>query len=77
MGLAAPKNDIQNTTANAEDSVQQCFCQKNGEWFVQMKQELIGPYADKTDAQMALMYYSVRALWPTEKELRCFARQGR
>lgn len=75
MGLSANQNNV-NLKSVLPHSIQQCFYQKNGEWFIQMKQESIGPFADKSDAQMALMYYSVRTLWPDDKQLRCFARQG-
>lgn len=77
MGLVSKNYEKTSTNTNSEDSVQQCFFHQNGEWFIQMKQEHIGPFADKMDAQMALMYYSIRALWPNDKELRRFARQGR
>lgn len=56
--------------------LQQCFFQRDGDWFIHMSEREVGPYEDKADAQMALMYYSVRAFWPTEKQLRNFARYG-
>jgi len=64
------------TEHNQPVQLQQCFFQENGGWYIHMTDEDIGPYADKADAQMALMYYSLRALWPDEKELRSFARNG-
>ena len=60
----------------SQANLQQCFYIQDGRWYIHMPGQDIGPYDDKADAQMALMYYSVRALWPTEKELRTFARHG-
>ena len=74
MGLTAANQN--NANSKLTPSIQQCFFKQGNEWFIQMKQESIGPFADKADAQMALMYYSVRALWPSDKQLRCFVRQG-
>ncbi len=75
MGLAASNNG--NIKKHTDHLIQQCFFQQDGEWFIQMKREKVGPFGDKADAQMALMYYSIRALWPDDKQLRCFVREGR
>ncbi|MBT8138800.1 MAG: hypothetical protein KJP25_03455 [Gammaproteobacteria bacterium] len=54
------------------------FCKKHGGWFVRHGDtELIGPFTDKADAQMALLYFSARLFWPNDKQLREFARHGK
>lgn len=58
-------------------SLQQRFYKRNGAWYVGCHdQSAIGPFVDKADAQMALMYYTAMANWPTDKQLREFARTG-
>ena len=57
-------------------TLQKCFYQKDGNWYIHMPEQDVGPYDDKADAQMALMYYSVRALWHSERQLRSFTRHG-
>ena len=80
MGSSLP-NQHHTASSSALDqsinpSLQKCFFQKEGNWYIHMPEQDIGPYDDKADAQMALMYYSVRALWPSEKQLRSFTRHG-
>lgn len=54
------------------------FCKRRAGWFVRHgPSEYAGPFADKADAQMALLYYSARLFWPDEKQLREFARRGK
>lgn len=54
------------------------FCKQQGGWFVRNgDSEYIGPFADKADAQMALLYYAARLFWPSQKQLREFARSGK
>jgi hypothetical protein len=52
-----------------------CFAIKNGAWFVtNANDEQAGPYSNKADAQMALVYYVARTCWPSAKQLREFTR---
>jgi hypothetical protein len=54
-----------------------CFSIKNGVWFVtNADNEQAGPYSNKSDAQMALVYYVAQTCWPSAKQLREFARGG-
>ena len=53
------------------------FTQKNGSWFITDSNGHIGPFNDKSEAQLALVYYSYRTTWPTAKELRAFTRSNR
>ena len=64
------------SAARKQHQLQQCFFQNDGSWFIHMPDQDIGPFDDKADAQMALMYFSLRAGWPNAKELRNFARHG-
>ena len=76
MGSSLPKQQSETHSDSLDQSLQKCFFQKNGNWYIHLPEKDIGPYDDKADAQMALMYYSVRALWPSEKQLRSFTRHG-
>lgn len=53
------------------------FFRDQSGWFVNDSDCSHGPYADKAEAQTALMYYSLRTAWPTEKQLREFVRIGK
>lgn len=75
MTPSAHFNNVHHNRASS--SVQQRFFKKREGWYVSIDDSKIaGPYADKADAQMALMYYNVRTLWPSAKQLREFVRQG-
>lgn len=55
-----------------------CFSIKNGAWFVtNAENEQAGPFSNKADAQMALVFYVARTCWPSAKQLREFSRSGR
>lgn len=55
-----------------------CFSIKNGAWFVtNADNEQAGPFSNKSDAQMALVFYVARTCWPSAKQLREFSRSGR
>lgn len=44
---------------------------KGSNWFINADDDtVLGPYADKADAQMALLFYSERLRKPSEKQLR-------
>lgn len=76
MTPSAHFNNVHHNRASSS-SVQQRFFKKREGWYVSIDDSKIaGPYADKADAQMALMYYNVRTLWPSAKQLREFVRQG-
>jgi len=72
-------NAVSNTTREPLSQIlQRCFHKRKSGWFVQhSEQNSAGPFADKADAQMAMLYYSARTLWPSEKQLREFARNGK
>ena len=58
-------------------NLQQRFFKKHDGWYVNVDTDnYAGPYSDKADAQMALMYYNVRTFWPSAKQLRAFVRKG-
>ncbi len=62
---------------NNSRTVQENFIFKKGNWFIIAENGMqVGPYADKADAQLALLYYKVRSFWPNDKELRKFGREG-
>lgn len=49
------------------------FFKKNGEWFYQTREgQCVGPYADKAEAQMALVYFIEETNWPDQRQLRCY-----
>lgn len=63
--------------SNCERPLLDRFCKRHGGWFIKHGDtEFAGPFADKADAQMALLYYSARQFWPNQKQLREFARRG-
>ena len=66
------------TGQSAQPALQQRFYLRDGAWYVKHgDQSSAGPFADKADAQMAMLYFSARAFWPSEKQLREFARSGK
>lgn len=49
------------------------FCKKDAGWFYTTREGIdIGPYSDKTEAQMALVYFVERTQWPSESQLRSY-----
>jgi len=56
--------------------LQRSFLHRDGSWYIEVDQQLVGPFTDKADAQMALMYYKMRTCWPNAKQLREYARNG-
>ncbi|MEM8496854.1 MAG: DUF6316 family protein [Pseudomonadota bacterium] len=49
------------------------FFRKAGTWFYQTREGVdMGPFSDKAEAQMALVYFIERTEWPTAKQLRTF-----
>ena len=74
----AKENTNLNLNLNRRPALQRCFHKSRGGWFVQHgEREKAGPFADKAEAQMAMLYYSARMFWPSEKQLREFARSGK
>ena len=74
-----PKTDQDDSprTSNRQH-LKNCFSIKNGLWFVTNKRnEQARPFNDKSEAQMALLYYVGRTCWPSAKQLREFSRLGR
>ncbi|NNC54918.1 MAG: hypothetical protein HKO07_04255 [Pseudomonadales bacterium] len=76
---AFPEQNCPNQAPRAtREPLSNRFCKKHGGWFVRHGDaELVGPFSDKADAQMALLYFSARLFWPSDKQLREFARHGR
>ena len=51
------------------------FYQRKGEWFLTSDDGAdVGPFADKAEAQMALLYFVDRTQWPNAKQLREYIR---
>ena len=48
------------------------FVRSEGKWYIVTEEGRLGPYADKADAQLALLFYSQRLSKPSEKQLRSF-----
>ncbi len=47
------------------------FYQKQGKWYFTTREGIdMGPYDDKAEVQMALMYFVERTQWPDNKQLR-------
>jgi len=69
-----PANNNHKQHSSAHPSLKQCFFHNGGEWFIKVNSESIGPFLDKADAQMALLYFNVKAFWPSDKQLRSFVR---
>ncbi|MFK8018908.1 MAG: DUF6316 family protein [Pseudomonadales bacterium] len=47
------------------------FFRKDAAWFYQTREGVdMGPFADKAEAQMALVYFIERTTWPDPKQLR-------
>ncbi len=52
------------------------FCQGD-EWYLHTREGYdVGPYDDKNDAQLALMYFVEHTLWPDQDDLHDFARKS-
>ena len=74
----AQENPKSNPPLNHCPALQRCFHKSRGGWFVQHGEcEKAGPFVDKAEAQMAMLYYSARMFWPSEKQLREFTRSGK
>ncbi|MDB2409327.1 hypothetical protein N9W57_01725 [Pseudomonadales bacterium] len=74
-----PKTDQNDSPRKSNrQHLKNCFFIRNGLWFVTNTQnEQAGPFSNKADAQMALLYYVGRTCWPSAKQLREFTRFGR
>ena len=74
-----PKTDQNDSPRKSNrQHLKNCFSIRNGLWFVTNTQdEQAGPFSNKADAQMALLYYVGRTCWPSAKQLREFTRFGR
>lgn len=74
-----PKTDQNDSPRKSNrQHLKNCFSIRDGLWFVTNTQnEQAGPFSNKADAQMALLYYVGRTCWPSAKQLREFTRFGR
>jgi len=74
MALTAPQFDYADQPAQPPVVIYKRsnrFFRKDGAWFYQTRDCMdIGPFADKAEAQMALVYFIERTEWPTAKQLR-------
>lgn len=71
-------NEGDSPKTSSRQHLKKCFSIKNGSWFVtNTENEQAGPFSNKADAQMALLYYVGRTCWPSAKQLREFTRFGR
>ncbi|MBR9805166.1 hypothetical protein GYB62_01450 [bacterium] len=53
----------------------QPFYQRDGQWFVSSDDNGdAGPFSNKAEAQLALVYFTQEDHWPSEKELRSYQR---
>jgi hypothetical protein len=69
-------NNNTSGVVGSHPKLQRSFLHREGGWYVEADKKLIGPFADKAEAQMALMYYKIRTCWPSAKQLREYARNG-
>ena len=72
---------MSNSSRQGEESVlhtrTQRFFRKGTNWYFSTREgNAMGPYADKSEAQLALAYFVERTQWPTAKQLRDYIRGG-
>jgi len=48
------------------------YVHEDGKWYLRTDKGVKGPFGDKCEAQMALLYYRQRTRWPTPRQLRDF-----
>jgi len=48
------------------------YYHEHGKWYLRANDGVIGPFNDKCEAQMALLYYQQRTRWPNARQLRDF-----
>lgn len=45
---------------------------ERGRWYFRTHGNVMGPFADKAEAQMAVLYFRQRLRWPSQRELHAF-----
>jgi hypothetical protein len=49
---------------------------ERGRWYFRTHGTVMGPFADKGEAQMAVLYFRQRAKWPSQQQLHEFMDGG-
>ncbi len=75
MAAQAPSqpSDCNGSQANVIYTRSERFFKRGDGWYYTTRENIdMGPYADKAEAQMALVYFIERTQWPDEKQLRAY-----
>jgi hypothetical protein len=48
---------------------------ERGRWYFRTHGNVMGPFADKAEAQMAVLYFRQRLKWPSQRQLQDFMHQ--
>lgn len=48
------------------------YFSERGKWFFRAHDSVMGPFHDKAEAQMAVLYFRQRLKWPNAKQLQEF-----
>ncbi len=69
----AQQSDFDGSQANIIYTRSERFFKRSDGWYYTTRENVdMGPYADKAEAQMALVYFIERTQWPDEKQLRAY-----
>ena len=52
------------------------YFSERGHWYFRSQGSVSGPFADKAEAQMAVLYFRQRLKWPSRHQLREFMDPG-
>jgi hypothetical protein len=48
------------------------YFHEDGKWYFRTQDGVMGPFNDKSEAQMAVLYFHQRTKWPNARQLRDF-----
>ncbi|MGI9294193.1 MAG: DUF6316 family protein, partial [Pseudomonadales bacterium] len=72
-GQTSQQSDFKGSQANIIYTRSERFLKRDDGWYYTTRENGdMGPYADKAEAQMALVYFIERTQWPDEKQLRAY-----
>ncbi len=66
-------SDFNGSQANVIYTRSERFFKRDDGWYYTTRENVdMGPYGDKAEAQMALVYFIERTQWPDQKQLRAY-----
>ncbi len=66
-------SDCSGSQANTIYTRSERFFKRDNGWFYTTRENVdMGPFDDKAEAQMALVYFIERTQWPDQKQLRAY-----